>query len=129
MIGMSSAVYDTTHQLQIPDTLTDKDTDMIMPIQRIHDNPPHRIQLYFIAPLLQRVAQLHTRRRPMGTGHAVEGIVVDDGVAWCRGVHRGVVDGMRRCIGDPPRLIAPIGRQDKDKAVRTCHSSRTTLAH
>lgn len=56
---------------------------MIMPIQRVHDNPPHRIELYFIAPLLQRIPQFHTRRRPVGTGHAVEGVVVDDGVAWC----------------------------------------------
>ena len=61
----------------------DRPTHMIMPIHRIHDNPPHRIELYFIAPLLQRVPQLHTRRRPVSAGHAVEGVVVDDGVAWC----------------------------------------------
>ena len=88
MIGISSAVCYTSHQHELAKDMKGRGTDMIMPIQGIHNNPPHRIQLYLIAPLLQRVAQLHTRRRTMGAGHAVEGIIVDDGVAWCCGIHR-----------------------------------------
>lgn len=58
-------------------------THMIMPIQRIHNNPPHGIHLDLITPLLQRIPQLHTRGRAVGAGHPVEeGIVVDDCVAW-----------------------------------------------
>ena len=62
---------------------------MIMPIERIHDDSPHRLHLDFIAPLLERIPQLHTRRRPMGSGHsALERVVVDDGVVW-RCLHGG----------------------------------------
>lgn len=72
---------------------------MIMPIQRVHNIPPHRIQLYFIAPLLQRIPQFHTRRRPVGTGHAVEGIVDDDAVVFSESRRGGVPGDGKRLAG------------------------------
>ena len=63
-------------------------TYICLPIQRPHNDPPHRLQLDLIRPLLERVPKL-------GRGGALEEVVMDDGIARRGRVHGGLL----RCAG------------------------------